>query len=163
MPESQADASAALSTHLCWLLSRASYTLTTELAAALESVGLTPREHEVLTAAAGGEHTQGELGRIVGLDKTTMVVTLDELEAAGLAERRPSPSDRRVRVIAVTAAGRRKCARADQVISEIHRDVLAALPAAERKQFMRSLARLVNERLAEPVATPQPIRRRGQR
>ena len=28
---------------------------------------------------------------MIGLDKTTLVVTLDELEAAGLAERRPPP------------------------------------------------------------------------
>ena len=39
-----------------------------------------------------GEYTQTELVRMVGLDKTTMVVTLDQLEAEGLAERRPSPA-----------------------------------------------------------------------
>src|SRR5918911_1714482 len=94
--------------NLCWLLSRASWALTTELTAALEGLGVSPRAHSVLAAAATGAHTQTELARMVGLDKTTMVVTLDELEAAGLAERRPSPTDRRARVIPVTEAGRRK-------------------------------------------------------
>ena len=61
-----------------------------------------------------GEYTQTELARIVGLDKTTMVVTLDELEAAGLAERRPSATDRRARVVAVTKAGERKVRQADR-------------------------------------------------
>src|SRR3954451_20839594 len=87
---------------LCWLLSQASHTLTTELTAALEQVGISPRAHMVLAAALTGEHTQIELARMVGLDKTTMVVTLDELQEAGLAERRPSATDRRARVIAVT-------------------------------------------------------------
>ncbi|MEK8105286.1 MarR family winged helix-turn-helix transcriptional regulator [Micromonospora sp. M12] len=41
------------------------------------------------------------------MDKTTMVVTLDQLERAGLAERRPVPTDRRARLVAVTPAGRR--------------------------------------------------------
>src|SRR3979409_1199881 len=96
-----AEAPQPLTTKLCWLLSRASYTLTTEMTAALEGLGLSPRAHAVLATAMTGDHTQTELARIVGLDKTTMVVTLDELEAAGLAERRPSSEDRRARVIAV--------------------------------------------------------------
>src|SRR3954463_13738048 len=85
--------------NLCWLLSRASYTLTTELTAALEDLGISPRAHAVLAAAGTGAYTQTELARAGGLDKTTMVVTLDELEAAGVAERRPSPTDRRARVV----------------------------------------------------------------
>ena len=101
--------------NLCWLLSRASYTLTTELTAALEVLGISPRAHAVLAAAATGEHSQTQLARMVGLDKTTMVVTLDELEAAGLAERRPSPSDRRARVIAVTATGAAKLREAEEI------------------------------------------------
>ena len=44
---------------------------------------------------------------MIGLDKTTMVVTVDELERAGLAERQASSTDRRARIIKVTPAGRR--------------------------------------------------------
>ena len=77
----------------------------TEMTAALEDLGLPPRSHTVLVTAMTGAYTQTELARIIGLDKTTMVVTVDELEAAGLAERQPSKTDRRARVIAVTPAG----------------------------------------------------------
>ena len=105
------DPAQPLNSNLCWLLSRASYTLTTEITAALEDLGISPRAHAVLIAALSGNHTQTELARMAGLDKTTMVVTLDELEATGLAERRPSSRDRRARVIAVTEAGKRKVAR----------------------------------------------------
>ena len=55
----------------------------------------------------GAEKTQGALAAEAALDKTTMVVTVDELERAGLAERRPSTTDRRVRIIAVTPEGER--------------------------------------------------------
>src|SRR2546423_2739888 len=137
---------------LCWLLSRASYTLTTELTAALEGLGVSPRGHCVLTAALTGDHTQTELARMVGLDKTTMVVTLDELEAAGLAERRPSSEDRRARVIAVTKAGRRKLRQAEAIGDGIREDVLSALEPGEREAFVGALTRLVGHRLAEPVA-----------
>lgn len=154
---------ASLDTYLCWLLARAQYTLTTEIAAGLERLELSPRMHEVLVAAADGDRTQTELVRAVGLDKTTMVVTLDELEAAGLAERQLSSTDRRARVIVVTKAGERMLREADEIIHAIHADVLGVLPARDRKVFMSSLAELVRGRLSEPVATAQPVRRRAPR
>src|SRR6266536_3180806 len=148
---------------LCWLLSRASYTLTTELTAGLESIGVSPRAHCVLTAAMTGDHTQTELAQMVGLDKTTMVVTLDELEAAGLAKRLPSSEDRRARVIAVTKAGERKVAEAEKIVDRVHADVLRALPAGERKAFVDALTRLVSDRLSTPVECAHPVRRRAPR
>jgi len=149
--------------NLCWLLSRASYTLTTELTAALEDLGISPRAHAVLAAAATGDHTQTELAKTIGLDKTTMVVTLDELEAAGLAERRPSPTDRRARVIAVTKPGARLLQQAEAIADGIRDDVLRALAPGEREIFVGALTKLVSDRLAEPVQCAQPVRRRAPR
>jgi MarR family transcriptional regulator for hemolysin len=131
-----------LAANLGWLLGRASHVLKTELTAALESLGLSPRAHHVLKTAMQGEYTQTELAGIVGLDKTTMVVTLDELEAAGLAERRPSATDRRARVVVVTRAGAAKVRQAEAIAARIHADVLEALPAGERQALLDGLARL---------------------
>jgi MarR family transcriptional regulator, transcriptional regulator for hemolysin len=131
-----------LAANLGWLLGRASHVLKTELTAALESLGLSPRAHHVLKTAMQGEYTQRELAGIVGLDKTTMVVTLDELEAAGLAERRPSATDRRARVVVVTRAGAAKVRQAEAIAARIHADVLEALPARERQALLNGLARL---------------------
>jgi DNA-binding MarR family transcriptional regulator len=141
------------------LLSRASYTLTTELTAAFEGLGLSPRANCVLATAMTGDHTQSEIARAVGLDKTTMVVTLDELEAAGYAERRPSPADRRARIITVTEAGRRIAAAGQQVADRVHREVLDALPAGEREAFASALVRLAAGYLASPVDCERPVRR----
>src|SRR5580704_5311030 len=79
--------------NLNWLLTQAHYALASELAGAFEPLGITPRDHAVLSAAMAGGRTQKQLAELVGLDKTTMVVTLDELEAAGLAKRIASPND----------------------------------------------------------------------
>ena len=146
--------------NLCWLLSRASYTLTTELTAAFESLGIAPRAHAVLAAAATGEHSQTQLAKMVGLDKTTMVVTLDALEAAGLAERRPSSTDRRARVIAVTPAGEEKVREARAIADRVQADVMGALPARDREIFLAALTRLVGERLGQPSPCAHTPRRR---
>jgi MarR family transcriptional regulator, transcriptional regulator for hemolysin len=72
-----------------------------------------------------------------------MVATVDALEEAGLAERRPSKLDRRVRVIAVTKAGEAKVREARKVIEQVQADVLARLPAREREALLSGLTRLV--------------------
>jgi DNA-binding MarR family transcriptional regulator len=98
---------------------------------------------------------------MIGLDKTTMVVTVDELEAQGLVERTPSRSDRRARLIKVTNEGRRRVEGADRVLDRVRDDVLEALPDEERQVFLRALGRLACGRLAEPVPCAQPVRRRN--
>jgi DNA-binding MarR family transcriptional regulator len=146
---------------LCWLLARASHALTTEFTAALEHSGISPREHSVLATAMTGDFTQTELARLVGLDKTTMVVTLDELEAAGLAERRPSSTDRRARVIAVTTDGKRKVQAAERILARVREDVLATIAEPDRQAFLRALGQLACGRLAQPVSCAHPVRRRA--
>jgi len=159
----QAVVPATFNRNLCWLLSRASHAYATEVTAALEEIGLAPRAHQVLVGALTGSHTQTELAQMVGLDKTTMVVTVDELERTGLAERRPSPADRRARVIAVTAAGERKVKEAQRIADRVQADVLAVLPSPQRKAFLDALALLAGDRLAEPVACEHTVRRRAHR
>ncbi len=152
-----------LAENLCWLLSTAAWNLTTEMTAALENLGVSPRDLSVLSTAMSGTYTQTELARKVGLDKTTMVVTLDELEAARLAERRPSAADRRARVIAVTPAGRRMVHEAEAVADRVREDVLAVLDPAEREALVGALKRLVCERLSAPAQCSHAPRRRAPR
>jgi MarR family transcriptional regulator for hemolysin len=161
--ERKTDGPQCFSGDLAWLLKHTSYALTTELVAALAPLGVSPRGYHVLTAAMTGEHTQTELAQLVGLDKTTMVVTIDELEAAGLAKRRPSPTDRRARVIAVTKAGERKVAEGREIMARVQEEVLATLPPRERQGLLDGLNRLISDRLSEPVVCSPPIRRREPR
>jgi DNA-binding MarR family transcriptional regulator len=159
-PQPPAQPPDPLNADLLWLLSRASYVLSTELTAAMEGLGLSPRAQCVLSTALTGEHTQTEIARKIGLDKTTMVVTLDALEAAGLAERRPSSTDRRARVIAVTPAGEEKVREARAIADRVQADVMGALPARDREIFLAALTRLVGERLGQPSPCAHTPRRR---
>lgn len=149
--------------NLAWLLYRAHWALATELTAALAPLGISARGYHVLRGALDGEHTQSELAEMIGLDKTTMVVAVDELERAGLAERRPSPHDRRARIISVTRAGRRKVEEGDAIRERVQADVLAELPARDRKALVDALGKLVEGRLADPAECNPPLRRRAPR
>ena len=148
---------------LMFLLSQASHALETEMTAQLQALGISPRAHCVLTHALRGELTQSQVAEQCALDKTTMVVTMDELERAGLAERRPSSTDRRARIIAVTKAGERSVAEANAIVERIYAEVLGTLPAGQRDAFVAGLAQLVGGRLSTPAKCERPVRRRAVR
>jgi DNA-binding MarR family transcriptional regulator len=133
------------------------------MSAALAEIGLTARMHCVLVHALGEERTQVQLAEIGDMDKTTMVVTVDALEKAGLAERRPSSRDRRARIIAVTEEGARVAERSQEIVDRVHREALAALPGNEREDLLRLLNHLVGGALATPAEAPVAVRRARQR
>jgi MarR family transcriptional regulator, transcriptional regulator for hemolysin len=146
------------------LLNQSSYALASRLNAALAGIDLTVRMYCVLDKAAEGEHTQGQIAEAAWLDKTTMVVTVDELERRALAERRPAPNDRRARVIAVTAEGRRVLRRAHAVVQGVYDEILTGVPEPQRQAFVSVLQQLVSGPLAAPfhLEDQRPARRRRQ-
>jgi MarR family transcriptional regulator for hemolysin len=152
-----------LAGNLAWLLSQASHALVTQQTAALEALGISPRGYCVLATAMTRDFTQTDLADTVGLDKTTMVVTIDELERTGLAERRPSATDRRARVIAVTKAGERKVAEAEAVVEALQVGVLDRLSPARQAALLDALTTLISGPLSTPAACSRPVRRRAPR
>jgi MarR family transcriptional regulator for hemolysin len=129
------------------------------LTAALEAVSVSPRAHCVLSTALQGEYSQTALAHAIGLDKTTMVVTIDALERAGLVERRMSTHDRRARVIAVTEAGRKKVAEGEEIVAQVQEQVLDSL-GPQRDAFMAALQQLSCGPLNELAECTHPVRRK---
>jgi MarR family transcriptional regulator, transcriptional regulator for hemolysin len=144
---------------ISYLLAHASHVLATRMTEALQEIGLTPRGFCVLMHALPGELTQIELARVADLDKTTMVVTLDELEETGYAERVPSPADRRARLVRVTGRGREITEAGLEIVDRVHQEVLDSLPPSQRDAFLAAMTTLVDGYLAEPVDCDRPVRR----
>lgn len=128
---------------LGWLLARAGQQVGAAVAAHLAELGITPRELSVLATAAPQPRPQLGLAIAVGLDKTTMVATVDALERRGLVRREAHADDRRVRLITVTPAGRRLLARAVEVERTVQDAVLATLPEPQRAALVPLLRALV--------------------
>jgi DNA-binding MarR family transcriptional regulator len=155
--------SSCLMGNLGWMLDHANHALACEYALALSPLGLAQRGFCVLQTAMDAERTQTQLAAMIGLDKTTMVVTVDDLERQGLAERVASPTDRRARVIRVTDAGRAKVAEGLQIAQAVQTEVLETLPEGEREAFVTGLMRLVAGRLSSAAPCQAPPRRREPR
>jgi DNA-binding MarR family transcriptional regulator len=115
-----------------------------------------PRGYQVLAEAAGNRaDTQLALAHRLGIDRTVMTYLLDDLEGAGLVERRPDPADRRARRVVATGRGRARLAELDGQLRQAEEHVLAALDQDARDTF-RDLVRRVatHAQTLDPVASP---------
>ena len=109
----------------------------------LESHGLSMWGYVVLLALdRSSMRTQTALAAAIGADKTRIIATLDDLQDSGYIERRPDPADRRVRLLAITEAGRRVKEAAQNEIQAGEERWLGELTAEERRTFVRVLERL---------------------
>jgi MarR family transcriptional regulator, lower aerobic nicotinate degradation pathway regulator len=133
---------------LFFRLWRASHTRTAE---ALNSVGLTPALFALLNVLGAREGSiQQQLSSDMGIDPSAMVKLIDDLERAGLGERRRRPGDRRAWEVAITPKGRRTLERARRVVRQVENEVLGGLTGDDRRQLLMLLRR------ALVSAPPQP-------
>jgi DNA-binding MarR family transcriptional regulator len=122
----------------------------------LGSVGLTPALFALLNVIAAREGAiQQELGSALGIDRSTMVSLIDQLESAGLAKRRRSATDRRAREIAITPKGSRLLQRSRRMISATEDEVLTGLTANERSELVTLLRRALESAPAQPLWTSE--------
>jgi len=87
-----------------------------------------PRGFQVLlTASEGACGNQATIAERLGIDRTVMTYLVDDLEKAGMVERRPDPADRRARQVVLTASGEKVLAAAAESIRAVELAVLGAL------------------------------------
>lgn len=118
----------------------------TRTAAALASLDLTPAVFAVLSVLGAREGTIQQQ-----IDPSAMVKLVNELEDAGLAERRRRPNDRRAWEVKITPKGRHTLQLAKRLASGVEHEVLAGLTVADRRQLLALLRR------ALASAPPQPV------
>lgn len=133
---------------LFFRLWRASHTRTAD---ALASLGLTPALFAVLNVLRARERAiQQQLSSDMGIDPSAMVKLIDELEGAGLVDRRRRPNDRRAWEVTITPKGRRTLERARRLAAHVEDEVLGGLTATDRRQLLALLRR------ALAAGPPQP-------
>lgn len=102
--------------------------------------GITPVQYAALYAALRQPGLdQRSLAATIGFDTSTIGGVIDRLEKRGLIERQASPTDRRVRLLQVTAAGAALLESLIPAMLAAQQRMLAPLPEAERAHFMALL------------------------
>jgi MarR family transcriptional regulator, organic hydroperoxide resistance regulator len=104
------------------------------------------REHDLRPAAFGvlrmldEPRAMGEIAGYLHCDNSNVTGIVDGLEERGLAERQPAPHDRRVKLIALTAAGRRLRARLMKAV-EVPPEWMGHLSGEDQEALRDILAR----------------------
>jgi len=105
-------------------------------------LGLTPPQTHALMTLSDGPARMGSMADAMVCDASYITSIVDRLEELGLAERQPSTTDRRVKEVALTEAGRRAVARLHRAMFEPPA-TLRQLSARDRNDLVRIAQRLV--------------------
>lgn len=97
------------------------------------------------TVRSGGIRSQRELGAALGIDKSTLVRIVDDLERQGLVNRRRAPEDRRAYEIVITDEGERRLAEASELFRGAMVGLLEVLAVPEQRQLHDLLSRFVDQ------------------
>lgn len=84
--------------------------------------------------------TPSDLGRVLDIRRTNVVPLIDELQERGLVERKQSPTDGRVRVLALTRKGERLTRKLLDRHDRLEQDLARQLGPRNRRQLLRLLA-----------------------
>ncbi|WP_284743790.1 MarR family winged helix-turn-helix transcriptional regulator [Amycolatopsis sp. RTGN1] len=111
----------------------------------LEEHGLSMWQYVVLSALSpGAAPSQLVLAQQIHYDKTRLIALLDRLVAEGLVSRSPDPSDRRARVVRLTAEGVRRHGAVRDAIRAVEEELLAGMSVEERRVLRAGLAHLAH-------------------
>ena len=107
-------------------------------------LGLSFGRMKALRRIARRPLAMGALAAQLGIDAPYTTVVVDDLEARGLVERRPHPTDRRAKVVAATPEGAALAARAEDILGRPPAG-LEALPPAGLEALVRTLRTLQSD------------------
>jgi DNA-binding MarR family transcriptional regulator len=126
------------------LLVRLSFAQRGELPALAADLDLSPAQCHVLHVMEPGRPVpMRRLAEALACDASNVTGLVDRLESRGLLERRPSPEDRRVRVLVLTPDGTRLRAMLQRRLTNPP-DPLQRLSAADRRTLVAILERLLD-------------------
>jgi DNA-binding MarR family transcriptional regulator len=124
------------------LMRRAHDRAADRLVAAVRPQGIELRHFAVMIELVNrSPQSQKELGDRVGRDTAGMVRVIDDLESLGYAERKPHPSDRRIRAVQLTERGLAAFDEAHRAAAPIAEELTAHLAPGEADQLMDLLTR----------------------
>jgi DNA-binding MarR family transcriptional regulator len=116
--------------------------------------GLTPNDSRALFTLDGQRgQAIGALARRWNCDPSTATWVVDRLERAGLAERRPSPRDRRVKLVVLTEKGAQTMA---DMLAEFHEppDLVMRLSTDELETLRALLEQMRGDASSDTLINP---------
>jgi DNA-binding MarR family transcriptional regulator len=140
---------------VAFLLSQVGAHAAAMFAERLEPLKLTPAHAGILRAInAEAGISQQKLAKLLGMFPSRLVLVLDEMEQAGLIERKASASDRRTYALHLTAKAKETMRAIGRAAREHQEKLCAALSASEQETLAALLSRIAGEQQLTPGVHP---------
>jgi DNA-binding MarR family transcriptional regulator len=121
----------------------------------LEPLKLRPAQAGILWAISREDGlSQQALADLLGMFPSRLVVVLDEMEQAGLVQRKPSATDRRIYALHLTVRGKKTMQAVGRVVHQHQAALCAALNTEERQMLVHLLTRIAEEQQLRPGIHP---------
>jgi DNA-binding MarR family transcriptional regulator len=128
---------------LCLHVQRAARALARRFDDVLRPFGLTNGQFSLLMSLNRPEPPpMRPVAALLAMDRTTLTAALKPLERRGLVKVSPDPSDRRSRILKLTAKGEKLLARALPVWQRTHHEVESLIPDGDPEAVRKSLRAL---------------------
>jgi DNA-binding MarR family transcriptional regulator len=129
-----------------FVLGTLSLTVTDLVEQTLAPLDLRLRHYQLLRLLHfDGPRLQSTIGPVLGVDRTTVVALVDQLEKMKLAKRERSLDDRRAYLISATAKGKRIAIKATELVGQVEATMFAPLSVEEQNVVRKLSARLLSE------------------
>ena len=147
MPEhlhhlSQERETALMATTMLLSVLQRAYKSTADKAVAHLGVSATMAWPLVMIGRQGDGVRQIQLAELLGIEAASLVRSLDQLVAAGLAERREDAADRRAKTLHLTPAGAAAGAQIEAALRELRAGLFEGVPDADLAACLRVFATL---------------------
>jgi DNA-binding MarR family transcriptional regulator len=86
---------------------------------------------------------QATIASMIAYDRVTIGGVLDRLEQKSLLTRQVKSTDKRAKVVFLTAKGQKLLQKLDPLVAKLQEDVLPGLSASEKKQLMALVAKAI--------------------
>lgn len=131
---------------LAFLLSQVGIHASRRFAERIAEVDLNPPLFRILNLIDAAEgQSQQAIGAGIQVPPSRMVALVDELEERGLVERRPNPSDRRVRALHLTRKGRNSLARGREIARVHEEELTEGMSETDRTRLTKLLQKMVDQ------------------
>jgi DNA-binding MarR family transcriptional regulator len=128
---------------LCLHVQRAARSLARRFDEALRPFELTNGQFSLLMSLNRPEPPpMGPVASLLAMDRTTLTAALKPLESRGLVDISQDPSDRRSRILTLTAKGQDLLIRAFPVWERTHHEIEKLIPDGDPEELRRNLRAL---------------------
>jgi DNA-binding MarR family transcriptional regulator len=126
-----------------FLLSQLGFEVAGRFSKLMAEIQLEPRQFAVMRAIQAAQGmSQNQVGEWLRIPPSSMVSLIDQLEMRGLVERRPHPTDRRSRLLHMTAHGTETLDRATELAMGLEQTICEGFSAEIRNELLRLLDRV---------------------